>query len=211
MSKDRPILMSRPMVRATKDKIKTQTRRIIKPQPELFPDGEARIKYGKNQTHSGPADYLLRDIMPRYGCPYGVPGDQLWVRERLERTQQGALGYYADGTWFPNTPWRWKRESLPSIHMPKWASRITLDIKLIRAERLMDISEEDAKAEGAQYHDGHGVGNSGWRHDADEGLVFQTARNSFFHLWKKINGAESLKENPWLWVICFEAQVGYRF
>lgn len=208
---DRPILMSKPMVLATKEKIKTQTRRIITPQPELLPNDEVRIKYGRKQAHSGPRDYLLNEILPKYGCPHGIKGDSLWVRERLDCANGEAVGYHADGVWFPNTPWRWKRQSLPSIHMPKSFSRITLAINNVRVERLHDISEEDAIAEGARYVDGHGVGHSGWRHDADEGLVFANARHSFFHLWEKINGAESLKANPWLWVICFEAQVGYRF
>lgn len=211
MSIERPILMSKPMVRATIAKIKTQTRRIIKPQPELLPDGEVRIRYGKKQAHSGPADYLLNHVLPTYGCPHGIKGDSLWVRERLDCANGEAVGYHADGVWFPNTPWRWKRDSLPSIHMPKVFSRISLGINNVRVERLMDISEADAIAEGGLFHNGNGIGHSGWRHDGDEGLVFDTARHSFFHLWEKINGAESLKENPWLWVICFEAQVGYRF
>jgi hypothetical protein len=73
----------------------------------------------------------------------------------------------------------------------------------VRVERLQEISEADAKAEGMQFHDGRGIGHTGWRHDQNYGFVEGTPRGAFFALWRLINGDESLKENPWVWVVEF--------
>jgi hypothetical protein len=86
--------------------------------------------------------------------------------------------------------------------MPRWASRITLEITDVRAQRLQDISEEDAKAEGAAFFDGRPIHHHGWRHDL--GSVWSTANLSFQSLWSKINGPDSWTENPWVWVITFK-------
>lgn len=83
----------------------------------------------------------------------------------------------------------------PSIHMPKWASRLTLRVTDMRLERLQDISEEDAKAEGALWHDGGGIGHSGWRHDQYDGIVFPDARSAFARLWQNIHGPDSWARN----------------
>jgi len=210
--KERPILFSTPMVQAILEGRKTQTRRIIKPQPELYDnDMGARICYG-SQRHSGPANYLIKDILPRFGCPYGRVGDRLWVRENYNLPKDCDkykpsivsecvdIWYAAGGKRNATGGLGWggvKGKQRPSIHMPRWASRINLEITKIVAERLHDINEEDAVAEGAMYHDGRGIGHSGWRHDYHD--VFSTAKNSFFSLWEKINGYESLKANPWVY------------
>ncbi len=188
--KERPILFSAPMVRAILNGSKTQTRRFIKPQPEVWDDDGvmyARIKYGR-QTHSGPGDYLIKDILPEYGCPYGKPGDRLWVRETfaLWKNSDGQHGIDYRATPTCNVIDRgWK----PSIHMPRNASRINLEITGVRVERLQDISKEDVMAEGF--------------------TDFMTEMHCGYHqpyadLWEKINGAGSWSENPWVWVVEFK-------
>lgn len=143
-------------------------------------------------------------------CPYGKRGDRLWVRE----TWQGPM--WEEGTWDPDTDYHspkyceyradggptpeyvdfednlhqgWK----PSIHMPRWASRITLEITGVRVERLNDISEADAAAEGVPVDDG--IGTQFCRADNRQG---------FRHLWESINGAESWNADPWVWVVEFK-------
>lgn len=177
--RERPILFSGPMVRAILAGTKTQTRRVVKPQPA----GE----------WASPG---------RSSCPYGRPGDRLWVREtfghfeRSEGFKPGcAVFYRADGNCLKLEPWR------PSIHMPRWACRLVLEISAIRMERLQAISEADAIAEGASFHDGLGVGHSGWRHDF--GDVHATARDAFARLWRDLNGPDSWSANPWVWVVEF--------
>jgi len=156
---ERPILFSAPMVRAILDGSKTQTRRVWK--------------------------------MPR-GCdecrrPYGQPGDRLWVRETWRSYPDGIV-YRADyrDTDFADAvhaPWR------ASIHMPRSASRIELEVTGLRVERLQDISEADANAEGVK----HSLHLPGGRF----------ARENFAHLWWTIHGDESWEANPWVWVVSF--------
>ena len=85
--------------------------------------------------------------------------------------------------------------------MPRWASRITLEVTGVRVERLQQTSEEDARAEGAMFHDGRGIGHSGWRHDYAD--VHDDARSSFAAIWQSINGPKSWAVNPWVWVVSF--------
>lgn len=177
MSKDRPILFSAPMVRAILAGTKTQTRRVAKPQ---------------RKTGLGDLDALAQH---QYGlCPYGKPGDRLWVRETFRGPlDDGSFGYRAthDGpfTWHSYT---WK----PSIHMPRAASRITLEITDVRVERLQDISEEDAIAEGIELLNGRYTFNGGL-HES------RTAVESYQALWEQLNGSESWWANPFVWVISF--------
>ncbi|SEF28429.1 hypothetical protein ABL840_26955 [Variovorax sp. NFACC27] len=98
------------------------------------------------------------------------------------------------------TPKWWKR---PAIFMPRAASRIDLEITDLRVQRLQDISEEDAIAEGAQLHDGLGVGHTGYRHDGHDGFVWATAKASYMRLWEQINGPDSWTLNPWVWAVTF--------
>jgi len=162
-------------------------------------------------------------------CPYGLSGDRLWVKETWRtaasldgkspssigmscidagyRKPWAPLAYEADG--HRNSEWRGfelNGEAEPgktrvSIHMPRWASRLLLEITGVRVERLQDISETDSRAEGASFHDGRGIGHSGWRHDY--GDVHADARSAYARLWESINGAGSWDANPWVWVVEF--------
>ena len=199
--KERPILFSGEMVRAILSARKTQTRRVIKPQP------------ANGQKFAGIADareYLGPKHKNQFGayfgwsfrrCPYGQPGDKLWVREtflvddnrRIPKTathKNFEVDYKATSEDSPH--WRWR----PSIHMPRWASRITLEITGVRVERLHDISEVDARAEGAPDITGVVMGGK------LRGIA--TYRDWFKNLWQSINGADSWASNPWVWVIEFK-------
>jgi hypothetical protein len=175
--KERPILFSGPMILAILAGAKTKTRRVAK---EF--DGMPNL------------DVILKRFPRQNGCPYGVPGDRLWVRE--------TFAWLADGTGCPDdagvlyratdpgwddeeTGLRWR----PSIFMPRAASRILLEITDLRVERLQAISEADAKAEGAPLEQPvmgppcHVLG--------------------FLNIWETINGAGSWDANPWVWVVSF--------
>jgi hypothetical protein len=197
--KERPILFSGAMVRALLDGTKTQTRRAV---ANVDPDGtvwKSRSRmYGVRPHTSAPPDILE-------WCPYGQPGDQLWVREAFMHEpadycweasvsvpcRPAVTTYRAD---FPNSqPGEgWK----PSIHMPRALSRITLGITSVRVERLQDISEADALAEGIvrQADGGYGLADTTHYH-------FTDPRQSYLSLWESINGAGSVEENPWVWAV----------
>ncbi len=207
--RDKPILYSTSMVQALLTGKKTQTRRLIKPQPV---HGASRLLHTIESTDSrrnGECRWaVMKDsvtIDDRYTsspfrCPYGKPGDLLYVRETLECANGEAIGYPADGRWLPNDPWMWRRKTLPSIHMPKWLSRLTLEITNIRAERLQDISEEDAVQEGIYMCD------SGyfWWDSNTQKSCYRTAKSAYQGLWELINGKDSWKDNPWVWVVKFK-------
>ncbi|HEY1129165.1 MAG TPA: hypothetical protein VGF12_07160 [Roseateles sp.] len=230
--KERPIPFSAPMVRATRAGTKTQTRRIAK---------WCNVAAGLNMSFSGlravetPAGWVLEsdtrtssewrcDPTP---CPYGRPGDRLWVREAfrfpesLDHLSPSAVGdkaldagypkpwcptqFEADGQrrtvqeWrdfvtppTPNEPGRLR----PPMFMPRWASRDTLDVNLVRVERLQSISREDALAEGiVKLKDG------GYGLPAGEHYHFSDPRQSYFSLWEAINGPGSVEANPFVWVV----------
>ena len=192
--KGKPIIFNGDMVLALLDGRKTQTRRIAKPSgksPSLL-DGGWSDSY---VLDSGNYEWLMSDFH------FGNCGDLLWVREtwydtlccrEFDKTRDEIV-YRADplpqweGEQF-DIPWR------PSIHMPRWASRITLKITGIRVERLHDISEEDALSEGVSYLD-----------IPSNGLDPSKARTWFKGIWSGIYGFRSWQENPWVWVIEFEA------
>lgn len=217
--KETPILFSTPMVKATLEGRKTQTRRIIKPQPEnakLATYKDNLVWHpNKNATHlfdPNVSSSIENAFNPRCYCPYGWIGDRLWVRETwrhaLSETHE-CFAYKADnmykcGKKAPDdfTPtWR------PSIFMPKKACRLWLEITNVRVERLQDISEEDAIAEGAMFTDfgknRYGEQNPSWHFSpvksSDECLG--TARYAFGNLWESINGLGSWDINPWVWVL----------
>ena len=194
--KERPILFSHSMVRAILEGKKSQTRRAIKLPAapmrlgEWEPTtvgGEGCFTFGKNREKiSVPEQTAIWHT--RNGktlvCPYGEVGNRLWVRETFKPIS-GGYAFKADNhvNWCKSvreTKWR------PSIHMPRRASRIDLEITGVRIERLGDISRDDAIAEGAP------------RPDAAYSM-----RDSYRMLWEAINGKGSWDLNPWVWVIEF--------
>ena len=220
----RPTLSSAPMVRATLNGTKTQTRRIIKPQP----DAVETYHYASG-PRAGQPNEVLRCYQPpakfkpcasgwSVDCPGpfripGQPGDQLWVREtwRTARSldhckpshlREGApIAYECDGRTNINNhergPLLDAGRIRQSIYMRKWMSRITLQITAIRAQRLQDISEEDAEAEGVRGLYFKANSNRTEEH-------FQRAPDAYHHLWNSINGPASWDENPYVWVITFD-------
>ncbi|MGT3215025.1 morphogenetic protein [Yersinia enterocolitica] len=198
---EKPILFNADMVNAILSGRKTQTRRIMKVQPQVT---EQRLRElgawqdGFNLSQQVNAAFQAGFI--DVSCPLGKPGDQLWVRETWNK-HGGLLTYRADHDWIEEMrkatvcPAKW----VPSIHMPRWASRINLLITGVRVERLRDISQEDAQAEGMEL--------TGWRptySDPDSGGEYETPYDNFAELWISIYGEESWQANPWVWVINFE-------
>lgn len=217
--KERPILFSSEMVRAILDNRKTQTRRVMKPQPMInFPDKHSveiewmnvRTKKSGGRSFSSQEllDYFWEDICNQrltneVLCPYGRRGDRLWVRETWAYCPyRNCFFYRADN--FPEDKFKWK----PSIHMIRAASRITLEITGIRVERLQDISEEDAIAEGIEPVNlpDEETFSHRWKDYHSKYIVcgFMSPINSFSSLWKSINGKDSWESNPWVWVIEFK-------
>ncbi|HBQ3895946.1 TPA: hypothetical protein MFC74_000487 [Klebsiella pneumoniae] len=237
--KERGMIFNGEMVRAILDGRKTQTRRIMKPQPGPCPRGGhwwpsnvfKTMLHVEEEMQNGKGGWggLVGDA-----CPFGDVGDRIWVREtwatlgnedgccvdwegnlckgdersaaRIYRAsceqRPGDYGLWSipdDAYWKPHTKehkfegaWR------PSIHMPRWASRILLEITDVRVERLNSISQEDAQAEGMEL--------TGWRptySDPDSGGEVMTPYDNFAELWSSIYGDESWKANPWVWVISF--------
>lgn len=216
--KTRPILFTGEMVRAILDGRKTQTRRIIK---NLQHEGAV---LSPREFVEEPGKWLYNGH--EFKCPHGKIGDGLWVRERCraEELESGTDGvrYDADDHFqaIENTQeasdrwgdlWRYgkgKGRSVPSIHMPRWASRITLEITDVRVERLNDISEADAMAEGCTPLDSTGF-NGTERHLLDCPFLDDSRpyANQFALLWESINGDESWAANPWTWAISFDRVV----
>jgi hypothetical protein len=205
--KTRPILFSGEMVRAMLEGRKTQTRRIISPtlpsDVTEFAEMPAIDRYLKCMVSGSSgiwSDCHGLDEVRR--CPFGVAGDQLYVREtvKVNGTMAGPrITYRADGAEvyrsdLPDDCDAWVADDhtwRPSILAPRWASRIVLDLKSIRAERLQDISQEDALAEGLPDQLG------------DRFMADLPARYRYHQLWDSINGRGSWYENPWVWVINF--------
>lgn len=217
--KERPILFSASMVCAILKGSKTQTRRVVKPQP----DGDAIITVGEIGTSRGAAYVRYPNeggICSRFPCPYGQPGDRLWVREAcqgwtFEISGENVVRYPADSSfsqienlingadrWIDLYNYRRKRGAIvPSIHMPRWASRILLEITNMRVERLQDISCADAKAEGIERsRDG-----MMWRDYISASHAQINPIDSYRTLWESINGPGSWDANPWVWVIEFKS------
>lgn len=192
MIRERPILFSAPMVLAILDGRKTQTRRIIKPQPRTD-------WLGYTMMHSKPGVALLNgpdypdDADDELPCPYGAPGDRLWVRERCyEGTHSGGrpwVRYAADGEHQLPRGTRWR----PSIHMHRWASRILLEVTEVRVQRLKQISEQDARAEGVEPLESL---CSGERPRLSHLISYEIT-------WNDINGRGSWDANPWVWAVSF--------
>lgn len=215
MIKDRPILFSAPMVRAILDGTKTQTRRAMKTQPHHdrhFVDDGLVLHMRKKDTTTS-----IHSPLIAAHCPYGQPGDRMWVREtgweRPERTpkmmREGAdtwAPYYYDADGLSKydradfKAWGFKRR--PSIHMPRWASRILIEVTDVRVERLQDISDADAISEGIDHVDMLGS-TPLWRMYGREPWNTVCPVVSYRTLWESINGPGSWAANPWVWCITF--------
>lgn len=187
MEKEKPIIFSTEMVRQILAGQKTQTRRIMKPQPilarEQFATKDvftwANKKFPKQWFDENNFKNVIADF-----APYGGVGSKLWVRETWRESRFHYQPKYLYKETDDNAFETWK----PSIHMPREASRITLEITDIRVERLDEISFDDCFAEGIT--------------EAEVGIG--SPKNVFRNLWTKINGADSWNQNNWVWVISFK-------
>ncbi|WP_458020065.1 hypothetical protein [Klebsiella pneumoniae] len=214
--KERGMIFNSEMVRALLDGRKTQTRRPIKWKQTRFTEIGER-EDGSKWPWSEDAEHACDFWHP---CPFGAVGDRIWVRETW--SSDFANYYPNDRVWYAadnnrrldievvdgvrgiyspecdvHVPFRWQ----PSIHMPRWASRILLEITNVRVERLNAISEEDARAEGII--DG-GCLNCGEPEPCGCANPEPDATDAFAYLWQSIYGQENWNANPWVWVISFE-------
>lgn len=200
--KERPILFSGAMVRALLAGTKTQTRRVMKPQPTGFVGGPGVKLRDGSPAPLVPIDEDVAPVGREIRCPYGAAGDRLWVRESFchlyrDNTEPPArrpedVAYMADGITpdlYAYGPWK------PSIHMPRWASRITLVVTGVRVERLQDISKADALAEGVNVHQDH--------HGKPTTSIYSPVQ-AYRDLWEQINGPGSWDANPWVWAVDFK-------
>lgn len=199
--KERGMIFNADMVRAILDGRKTQTRRPIKWKQTRFTEIGER-EDGSKWPWSEDAEHACDFWHP---CPFGAVGDRIWVRETWNK-YGGLLTYRADHDWIDDM----RKETVctakwvPSIHMPRWASRILLEITDVRVEQLNAISEEDAEAEGI---DMEALYDSQDCYDciADHNMTGRpTVTGAFKYLWESIYGEEGWKSNPWVWVIEFK-------
>jgi hypothetical protein len=187
--KERPILMSAPMVRAILAGRKTQMRRVV------------TVPWHNGKRCAPYAPYYRVEDGKLLACDeygdwheqhqYGKPGDRLWVRETFRATDTHGFFYRADYDKATKGPWT------PSIFMRRYQSRITLEITEVRIERLQEISEEDAVAEGIIFDEAASPGSDVW---------VPCAKENYQKLWTKINGKTNGRrwiDNPWVWVISF--------
>lgn len=207
---ERPVIFSGPMVRAILEGRKTQTRRIVKSHPPVDANHDATLsRDGKTFAFGWINDTGLHDRT----CPYGVAGDRIWVRETTWRYQgvDSAKGIHYAATEEPNRQSKWFGGLTPSIHMPRRASRITLEITKVRVERLQDISEEDAKAEGMTWDDSRKYNptngetvfadRSDWKHNPSD--LIRGRIGEYAALWDSLYGKGAWEKNPWVWIIEF--------
>lgn len=238
--KERGILFKGEMVRAVLDGTKTQTRRVVKPQPPEHHEAPHLRSDGVWATTDNNPPHTLYDYPMR--CPYGVPGDQLWVREAWRTgkaldhlspatiEEQAAEAGYRAGPRHPACPIHFEADGSvltwgdaddrdfgtrgklrPSIHMPRWASRIDLEVTAVRVERVQEITAADALAEGVD----PGCGTcgelslpNGCGCDNPEPLP----QDAFLYLWDTINAKRgySWESNPWVWVVEYRRLVANR-
>lgn len=228
--RERPILFSAPMVRAILAGTKTQTRRVVKPLPpedwapvgpEVFSPTVINRK-GEEQPGADAYGAGNEDGSVWIRCPYGQPGDRLWVRETwapgdemvfgaakddpetvLYRADKAALHWDGKAMRTPLNTYAFNWEAVgwkPSIHMPRWASRITLEVTGVRVERLQDISEADAIAEGIDMQPRLAA------YSREKGCKWEPVGpiEAYLNLWESINGHGSWGWNPWVWVVEFK-------
>ena len=195
------------MVRAIQADQKTQTRRAFNDRTTRLMRAAASIGEVSWFMDEG---YLQENDLPyiQQFSPYGQPGDRLWVRETWQHAnsphgpyEPGCTCFYRADYWDDphgmdgeKSPEGKYRARIPSIHMPRAASRINLEVVHVRVEKLQDISEADAIAEGAP--GGHG---------SIPGYIYAaTPHEHYRHIWESINGAGSWDKNPWVWVVEFK-------
>lgn len=213
--KERPILFSTPMVQAILAGNKTQTRRIVKPQPIVCDDARGGHYWPSNAVQS--MVHVEKELQDYDGIwrgliddcnPFGGVGDRLWVREtfRLYDSDECPHADFPCGCPRNGTPLykashdcsdgeKWK----PSIHMPRKAARLFLEIINIRIERLNDITSEDAKAEGFDYSTHPSAIEMGYAIGA---------KTNFRVTWEQIYGQNEWNKNPWVWVVEFKVIQG---
>lgn len=190
--KEKPIIFSPEMVRAILEDRKTQTRRVIKSQPPAnyhSPGFLINATWAFHKPSQGHIPHIVK-------CPYGQTGDRLWVRETWAQKDRGQILTKADYNelvkvvGLPEVPIKWR----PSIHMPRWASHITLEITEVRVEGVQQIGANDACAEG--------IGDFGR----------STPQKQFALLWDSLNAKRGYgwKTNPWVWVISFK-RINYSY
>lgn len=211
---DRGILFSAPMVRALLAGRKTQTRRILNPQPETFLVGGAECEVSAVQVDGEARPRVATGrVLTRQTLPHAV-GDRLWVRETWAKVGDAeddvhacpdlrVHAYYrADAACPEHQPWR------PSIFMPRWASRITLIVEDVRVERLQDISEADVLADGApldpDHRDTTADGSNPHMCIGEHPWVSQSPRLWYHRLWDSLNGAGAWDANPWIVAVTFQ-------
>lgn len=207
--KERPILFSAPMVRSILDGRKAQTRRVLKPQPPTATHDVRTFHHPDPRIHFWAFDgaSLLDWVQP---CPYGEVGDRLYVRETWQHSNHPLGPYDPDCSVFYRADYLddplgpdlelsrdgIRRQWRPSIHMPRAASRIVLEVTGVRVERLQDISESDARAEGVTIAERHMNG-----YCAVE--TRPPSIRAFRELWESINGTEAWDVNPFVWRVEF--------
>ena len=214
MKTHKPILFSTEMVKAILEGRKTQTRRIVKPQPDFnvaWKNLGFSQKFGietqleipnidLSGNFIGVSSPIEIDGMKATGlCIPNIPikihkGDILWVRESFCKISENNFEYKSG---FTDEPIKWK----PSIHMPKEAARIFLEVTNVSVERLQDISRSDARSEGVKFENN---GEHNYYYNYLEDRFSCDALYSFMTLWIKINGFNSFKTNPWVWVYEFK-------
>jgi len=227
---ERPILFSAPMVRAILEGRKTQTRRILNPQPPgdqhrslrdvVWGDDAQKLAARSDRSQHAWAgfddDRTNPAIAAYYHCPYGQPGDRLYVRESFSGPHEWQTIPPAGWGWDTGTRppiWYWAdgnpehgdwTRPKPSIHMPRWASRILLEITDVRVQRVQDISEEDARAEGVLWVPGHGEITPADLHEGYSNYL--DCRQGFWALWDSINAKRGYgwNANPWVWCLTFK-------
>lgn len=216
--KERPILFSGPMVRAILDGKKSQTRRVVKPQPIPFGESSPFTQQCIKEHVGKPWMPVGGVFQDKWKKPYGEVGGLLWVRETftivpstayarsdgihqiVNPSDRDNAAVFKEGFDRSRGGIRWKSP----LFMPRWASRITLEVTHLRVERLQDISEEDAKAEGVEVREDRSYSH------AEHGIPYTPFRTSYSSLWESINGPGSWDLNPFVWVIEFKRVEGKR-
>lgn len=206
--KEHPVLFTGPMIKAILEGRKTQTRRVVK-VPRWAEDFEIdEIDVGVAWPF---AVATKTGCLSPMDCPYGQPGDRLWVRETTyamplpniltgKATDAISAAYAADDEPVLDPKgfelsWWYSKAACPSIHMPRWASRILLEVTSVRVERLQDISHDDAVAEGIE--------RKGFGFSVPGDSIVHSAREAYCALWDQINGPGSSAANPWVWCVSF--------